>query len=66
MSWALLADEQESVPVTGTVLNLGTMQEALEVIFALREVRAVVPTGAVLYSLSLRRPPCKSLLFLRL
>jgi hypothetical protein len=39
MSWALLADEQDSITVNGTILEFGTPQEALEVIFALREVR---------------------------
>jgi hypothetical protein len=38
MSWALLADERDSVTVNGTILFPGTPQEALEVIFALREV----------------------------
>lgn len=38
MSWALLADESDSVTVAGTLIKLGTGQEALEVIFALREV----------------------------
>src|ERR1700722_16189712 len=42
MSWALLADEQEAIGVTGTVLNFRTTQEALEVIFALREVRLFI------------------------
>ncbi|KAG5649872.1 hypothetical protein H0H81_001685 [Sphagnurus paluster] len=37
MSWALLADEKDSVAVTGTLIKLATGQEALEVIFALRE-----------------------------
>lgn len=40
MSWALLADEKDVAAVTGTLIKLGTGQEALEVIFALREVRA--------------------------
>lgn len=39
MSWALLADESDAIDVTGTLIKLGTGQEALEVIFALREVR---------------------------
>lgn len=38
MSWALLESE-DVVPVTGTVIKLGTGQEALQVVFALREVR---------------------------
>jgi hypothetical protein len=38
MSWALLADERDSVTVTGTVMKLGTGQDVLQVIFALREV----------------------------
>jgi len=36
MSWAL--GDSESVVVTGTLVKLGTGQEAVEVIFALREV----------------------------
>ena len=40
MSWVLLADEDTSevIQVTGTVMTLGNGEEALEVIFALREV----------------------------
>jgi hypothetical protein len=49
MSWALLATtdehgdgdgrrEEEAVRVTGTVVRMGSGEEALEVIFALREV----------------------------
>ncbi|KAG6857732.1 hypothetical protein H0H87_004148 [Tephrocybe sp. NHM501043] len=41
MSWALMPDERDSVPVTGTVIKLPTGQEALEVIFALKETVAV-------------------------
>jgi hypothetical protein len=39
MSWALHADERDGAVVTGTQVRLGTGQGALEVIFALREVR---------------------------
>lgn len=38
MSWALLADDGDCISVTGTLLAGGTGQEALQVIFALREV----------------------------
>jgi len=38
MSWALLADEGDSVSVTGTLLTGSGGHEALQVIFALREV----------------------------
>lgn len=38
MSWALLADASDSSTVTGTLIKLGTGQEALEVVLALREV----------------------------
>lgn len=38
MSWALTADESDSVTVTGTITTLGTGLDALEVVFALREV----------------------------
>ena len=43
LSWALLADEDTSevIQVTGTVMTLGNGEEALEVIFALREVGLV-------------------------
>lgn len=39
MSWALLADDSDGVSVTGTIIRLGTGEDALEVVFALREVR---------------------------
>lgn len=39
MSWALHTDERDGAVVTGTQVRLGTGQGALEVIFALREVR---------------------------
>ena len=39
MSWALHADGNDGAIVTGTQVRLGTGQGALEVIFALREVR---------------------------
>jgi hypothetical protein len=42
MSWALRSDEKESCTVNGTLIKLGTGQTALEVIFALREVRALL------------------------
>lgn len=38
MSWALMAGESDGATVTGTLVKQGTRQEALEVIFALREV----------------------------
>lgn len=38
MSWALTADESDSVAVTGTITSLGTGLDALELVFALREV----------------------------
>jgi hypothetical protein len=39
MSWALVAGESDGVTVTGTLVKQGMGKEALEVIFALREVR---------------------------
>ena len=41
MSWALVAGESDGVTVIGTLVKQGTGQEALEVIFALREVRVL-------------------------
>ncbi|KAG6884994.1 hypothetical protein C0993_006645 [Termitomyces sp. T159_Od127] len=41
MSWALMLDERDSTPVTGTVIKLPTGQEALEIIFALKETVAM-------------------------
>ncbi|KAH0589148.1 hypothetical protein H2248_004914 [Termitomyces sp. 'cryptogamus'] len=41
MSWALMQDERDSTPVTGTVIKLPTGQEALEIIFALKETVAM-------------------------
>ncbi|KAG6879162.1 hypothetical protein C0992_004695 [Termitomyces sp. T32_za158] len=41
MSWALMLDETDSTPVTGTVIKLPTGQEALEIIFALKETVAM-------------------------
>ena len=38
MSWALYSDDSDPVTVVGTIVKQGTSQEALEVIFALREV----------------------------
>ncbi|KAG1742456.1 hypothetical protein EDB19DRAFT_1701155 [Suillus lakei] len=38
VAWALTADESDSVTVTGTITTLGTGLDALEVVFALREV----------------------------
>lgn len=38
MSWALRADDSDCVSVTGTIMKMGNGEEALEVIFALREV----------------------------
>jgi hypothetical protein len=47
MSWALRAEDQDACTVNGTLIKLGTGQAALEVIFALREVRAslILPLG---------------------
>lgn len=42
MSWALLAEEADGTTVTGTVITLPTGIEALEVIFALREVCLII------------------------
>jgi len=39
MSWALHADDSDSISVVGTLVKQLNGQEALEVIFALREVR---------------------------
>ncbi|KAF8070412.1 hypothetical protein FPV67DRAFT_1018570 [Lyophyllum atratum] len=44
MSWAMMTDEKDSAAVTGTLITLGTGQEALEVIFALRETAAMQKT----------------------
>ncbi|KAG1740789.1 uncharacterized protein EDB91DRAFT_1131454 [Suillus paluster] len=41
MSWALTADESDSVTVTGTITTLGTGLDALEVVFALRETKHI-------------------------
>jgi hypothetical protein len=38
MSWALTGDESDNVAVTGTITPLGTGLDALELVFALREV----------------------------
>ena len=38
MSWALSSDDSDPMTVVGTIVKQGTSQEALEVIFALREV----------------------------
>jgi hypothetical protein len=38
MSWALHSEDSDPVTVVGTIVKQGTSQEALEVIFALREV----------------------------
>ena len=38
MSWALSSDDNNPMTVVGTMVKQGTSQEALEVIFALREV----------------------------
>lgn len=40
MSWALSADESDMMPVVGTLVKQTNGQEALEVVFSLREVRA--------------------------
>lgn len=42
MSWAMLAEESDSVSVAGTLMKLGSGQDALEVVFALREVRSAI------------------------
>ncbi|KAG2153414.1 hypothetical protein DEU56DRAFT_849538 [Suillus clintonianus] len=41
MSWALTADESDSVTATGTITTLGTGLDALEVVFALRETKHI-------------------------
>ncbi|KAG6813741.1 hypothetical protein H0H92_007693 [Tricholoma furcatifolium] len=41
MSWALMLEEKDSTPVTGTVIRLPTGQEALEIIFSLKETVAM-------------------------
>ncbi|KAG6837806.1 hypothetical protein H0H93_016174 [Arthromyces matolae] len=41
MSWALMLDEKDIALVTGTIIKLPTGQEALEVIFALKETVAM-------------------------
>ncbi|KAG1759269.1 hypothetical protein EDD22DRAFT_907046 [Suillus occidentalis] len=41
MSWALTADESDSVTVTGTITTLGTGLDAIEVVFALRETKHI-------------------------
>jgi hypothetical protein len=38
MSWALSSDDRDPITVVGTIVKQGTGKEALEVIFALREV----------------------------
>lgn len=38
MSWALHSADSDNIPVTGTLLKLPTGQDALEVLFSLREV----------------------------
>lgn len=38
MSWALSSDDSDPMTVVGTIVKQGSSQEALEVIFALREV----------------------------
>ncbi|PFH46724.1 hypothetical protein AMATHDRAFT_7463 [Amanita thiersii Skay4041] len=45
MSWALLTDDSEGMVVTGTQIRLNTGQDALEVIFALRETVAMQRTS---------------------
>jgi hypothetical protein len=40
MSWALMTDETDAIPVTGTLKVSGAGKEMLEIIFSLREVRA--------------------------
>jgi hypothetical protein len=50
MSWALWPDEEKEVRVTGTVMTIGNGEEALEVIFALREVGILfIPFSAFFY-----------------
>ena len=41
MSWALSADDSDPITVVGTLVKQSNGQEALEVIFALREVRVL-------------------------
>lgn len=59
MSWALSADDNDEMTVVGTLVKQSNGQEALEVIFALREV-------CVLYSTKIQplTPPCLHRLWL--
>lgn len=61
MSWELKSDETEVKPVTGTLKVSGTGQEVLEIIFSLREVRALftVTLCALIF-------PCRPWLWKRL
>jgi len=57
MSWALLADEESAaVHVTGTVMTLANGEGALEVIFALKEVRFVPPVVSYLFIMPIIMP----------
>jgi len=42
MSWAITSEDRDTITVVGTLVKQGNGQEALEVIFALREVSWVV------------------------
>lgn len=55
MSWALHSDDSDPVTVVGTIVKQGTSQEALEVIFALREVVSLL-------GMPLKREPIQCLL----
>ncbi|GLB37369.1 hypothetical protein LshimejAT787_0404200 [Lyophyllum shimeji] len=57
MSWAMAADAKDSSAVTGTLIKLGTGQEALEIIFALRETAAMEKTSLPAALRSWVQPP---------
>lgn len=60
MSWALLADEDDPVEVTGTVIKQGNGMGALEVIFSLKEVSVSFGTFVpIADSIVIRRHICK-------
>lgn len=68
MSWALLADETDGTAVTGTLITLPTGKEALEVIFALREVCRIIYCSSFQNKIPsfYRLPQCRSPLCQRL
>ncbi|KAF8813742.1 hypothetical protein BYT27DRAFT_7157551 [Phlegmacium glaucopus] len=54
MSWALASDDSDPMTVVGTIVKQGTGQEALEVIFALRETVAMKQPAWTASSTSVR------------